>query len=136
MNSKHKTSWQEKLRTISSVVTAICLLFISVSIITTGVYVVHSVSYAQQGLKAFHPELMSSMISDIGDTVSTIHKTTHLLGSENMKPLVDDFHKLIVVVQNLGTALEKLHIDKVLKESESWRNMSTKAIVGMAKSLF
>jgi len=76
------------------------------------------------------------MISDIGDTVSTIHKTTHLLGSENMKPLVDDFHKLIVVVQNLGTALEKLHIDKVLKESESWRNMSTKAIVGMAKSLF
>jgi len=133
MNFKPKTSWQELLRTISSVITAVCLLFISISIVTTGVYIVRSVSYAQE---AYHPEKLTSMISDISDTVSTIHKTTHLLGSGNMKPLVDDFHNLIVVVQKLGTALEKLHIDKVLQESESWRNMSTKAIIGMAKSLF
>jgi len=133
MNLKPTTSWQEQLRTISSVLTAICLVFISVSIITTGVYIVRSVSYAQ---KAFHPKQLTSMISDIGDTVSTIHKTTHLLGSGNMKPLVDDFHNLIVVVQKLGIGLENLHIDKVLKESESWRNMSTKALVGMAQALF
>ena len=133
MNSKPKTSWQEQLRTISLVITAFCLVFISVSIITTGVYLVNSVSYIEE---TYHPGKLTSMISDIGDTVSTIHKTTHLLGSGNMKPLVDDFHDLIVVVQQLGSALEKLHIDKVLKESESWRNMSTKAIVGMAKSLF
>jgi len=76
------------------------------------------------------------MLSNIGDTVSTIHKTTHLLGSGNMKPLIDDFHHLIVVLQQLSTALEKLHIDEVLQESESWRNMSTKAIIGMAKSFF
>tara|TARA_B110001452_G_scaffold263670_1_gene265481 strand:- start:1371 stop:1772 length:402 start_codon:yes stop_codon:yes gene_type:complete len=133
MNSKPKTSWQEQLRTISLVITAFCLVFISVSIITTGVYLVNSVSYIEE---TYHPGKLTSMISDIGDTVSTIHKTTHLLGSGNMKPLVDDFHDLIVVVQQLGSALEKLHIDKVLKESESWRNMSTKAIVGMAKSFF
>ena len=133
MNLKPKTSWQEQLRTISSVVTAVCLLFISISIVTTGVYIVRSVSYAQE---TYHPEKLTSMISDISDTVSTIHKTTHLLGSGNMKPLVDDFHNLIVVVQKLGIGLENLHIDKVLKESESWRNMSTKAIIGMAKSLF
>tara|TARA_B100000795_G_scaffold215712_1_gene169567 strand:+ start:1373 stop:1774 length:402 start_codon:yes stop_codon:yes gene_type:complete len=133
MNLKPTSSWQEQLRTISSVITAVCLVFISVSIITTGVYLVHSISYVQE---TYHPEQLTSMISDIGDTVSTIHKTTHLLGSGNMKPLVDDFHNLIVVVQKLGSALEKLHIDKVLKESELWRNMSTKAIVGMAKSFF
>lgn len=133
MNLKQTSSWQEQLRTISSVITAVCLVFISVSIITTGVYLVHSISYVQE---TYHPEKLTSMISDIGDTVSTIHKTTHLLGSGNMKPLVDDFHNLIVVAQKLGSALEKLHIDKVLKESELWRNMSTKAIVGMAKSLF
>ena len=133
MNLKQTSSWQEQLRTISSVITAVCLVFISVSIITTGVYLVHSISYVQE---TYHPEKLTSMISDIGDTVSTIHKTTHLLGSGNMKPLVDDFHNLIVVAQKLGSALEKLHIDKVLKESELWRNMSTKAIVGMAKSFF
>lgn len=133
MSFKPKITGWEKLRTITSVITAICLTFIIVSIITTGVYIVRSVSYAQE---TYHPEKLTSMISDIGDTVSTIHKTTHLLGSGNMKPLIDDFHNLIVVVQKLGTALEKLQIEKVLKESESWRNMSTKAIVGMAKSLF
>tara|TARA_B100000795_G_scaffold97757_1_gene71720 strand:+ start:662 stop:1060 length:399 start_codon:yes stop_codon:yes gene_type:complete len=132
MNLKTST-WQEQLRTISSVITAVCLLFISISIVTTGVYLVHSISYVQE---TYHPEKLTSMISNIGDTISTIHKTTHLLGSGNMKPLIDDFHNLIVVVQQLGSTLEKLHIDEVLKESESWRNMSTKAIVGMAKSFF
>lgn len=133
MNLKSKTSWQEQLRTVSSIISAVCLLFICISIITTGVYIGNVVSYAHE---TYHPEKLTSMISDIGETVSTIHKTTHLLGSGNMKPLVDDFHNLIVVVQKLSSALEKLHIDKVLQESESWRNMSTKAIVGMAKSLF
>lgn len=133
MPSKQQSSWQEQVRTLSSVITAICLVFISVSIITTGVYIVRSVSYAQE---TYHPEKLTSMISDIGDTVSTIHKTTHLLGSGNMKPLLDDFHHLIEGLQQLGGALEELHLEKVLKESELWRNMSTKAIVGLARSFF
>lgn len=133
MNLKRNTSWQEQLRTIASVITAICLVFISISIVTTGVYIVRSVSYAQE---TYHPEKLTSMISDIGDTVSTLHKTTLTLRSGHMKPLVDDFHDLITGVQKLSSALEKLHIDEVLRESESWRNMSTKAIIGMAKSLF
>jgi len=80
-------------------------------------------------------KLMSSMISDIGDTVHTIHKTTLHLGSSNMKPLLSDFHRLIVVVEELGLALNQLHVDKILQESEIWRNMSTKAIISIAKTL-
>jgi len=127
-----KTShWQEQLRTISSVITAFCLVFISVSLITTGVYVVRTLSYAHE---TYHPEQLGSMLSDIGDTVSTIHKTTHLLGSGNMQPLIADFHSLIVNLQQLGVMLEKLHVDKILQESEKWRNMSTTAMIGLAKS--
>ena len=132
MISVKKPSWPEQIRTISSVITAICLLFISISIITTGVYVVGTVSELK---KQNTTKLMSSMISDIGDTVHTIHKTTLHLGSSNMKPLLSDFHRLIVVVEELGLALNQLHVDKILQESEIWRNMSTKAIISIAKTL-
>ena len=133
MISVKRKSWQEQIRTISSVITAVCLLFISISIVTTGVYVVGTVSELQ---KKNTTKLMSSMISDIGDTVHTIHRTTHMLGSSNMKPLLSDFHRLIVVVEELGLALNQLHVDKILQESEIWRNMSTKAIISIAKTLF
>ena len=53
-----------------------------------------------------------------------------------MKPLLSDFHRLIVVVEELGLALNQLHVDKILQESEIWRNMSTKAIISIAKTLF
>jgi len=75
------------------------------------------------------------MISDIGDTVHTIHKTTHMLGTSNMKPLLSDFHQLIMVVKDLSLSLKELHVDEILQESEIWRNMSTKAIISIAKTL-
>ena len=132
MISVKKPDWPEQIRTISSVITAICLLFISISIITTGVYIVGTVTELKNKNST---KLMSSMISDIGDTVHTIHKTTHMLGTSNMKPLLSDFHQLIMVVKDLSLSLKELHVDEILQESEIWRNMSTKAIISIAKTL-
>lgn len=132
MISLKKSDWPEQIRTISSVITAICLLFISISIITTGVYIVGTVTMLKNKNST---KLMSSMISDIGDTVHTIHKTTHMLGSSNMKPLLSDFHQLIAVVKDLSLSLKELHVDDILQESEIWRNMSTNAIISIAKTL-
>lgn len=126
------SSWQEQVRTVSSLISALCLLLITISIVTLGISLIHTVATIQE---TYHPDKISTMIDDISNVVSTLHKTTLHLGSSQMQPVVSDFHNLIEGIGSLSTSLQQLQVGKMLVESQKWRNMSTHAIIGIAKSL-
>jgi len=124
---KRSVSWQEMIRTISSLVSAICLLTMTVAMISAGVYTVNVVSQLEK-----NP-------SEIGDIVQNskeaIHSANLLLKSSQMNPLMEDFHNLIGVMSQLATSIDDMRVQQILSESVAWRNMSSQAMVKFAKTI-
>lgn len=124
---KPSVSWQEMIRTISSLVSAICLLTMTVAMISAGVYTVNVVSQLEK-----NP-------SEIGDIVQNskeaIHSANLLLKSSQMNPLMEDFHNLIGVMSQLATSIDDMRVQQILSESVAWRNMSSQAMVKFAKTI-
>lgn len=116
--------WHVVLTTGAVVVSAICLLIITIVMVGGAVFAVQVVSEVQ---KTYQPQQILSMIHDIGDTVSSVHDTTVLLSSGERVPIVEDFHNLVVGVGQLSTSLLALDVPDVLHESIEWRNMSMNA---------
>lgn len=130
MNWNKELPWQENLRTFTSVVSAVCLVIITVAIVTTGVYTINTINSLDS-----HPSNLKSMLTDARETVANIHSTTKLLKAGHMEHVLTDFHNLIDSVNHLSTSLDKLHIKQVLRESSAWRNMSTHTLHSIAKSI-
>lgn len=121
------------IRTVASVVTAACLLSLTIGFFVAGAYTANTVTTLQS---TYHPERLGSIISDASDTIQTIHQTTNMLkSSKGDVTLMEDLHALIRSLQDLATALPELHVDQVLKESTSWRDMSTHLLDGLKKTL-
>jgi|MDSY01.1.fsa_nt_gb hypothetical protein len=121
------------VRTVASVVTALCLLSLTIGFFVAGAYTANTVSTLQS---TYHPERLGSILSDASDTIQTIHQTTNMLkSSKGDVTLVQDLHALIRSVQDLAAAIPELHINQVLKESTSWRDMSTHLMDGLKKTL-
>ena len=121
------------IRTIASVVTACCLLTLTIGFLAAGAYTVKTVNQLQQ---PYHPERLGSIISDASDTMKTIHQTTTMLkSSKGDVDLLNDFHQMIRSVQDLATSLKALHADEFLKESSSWRDMSEHFMDGLKHTL-
>lgn len=122
------------IRTVSMVITAVCLLFISITMIVAGAYTVSTVTHIQN---TYHPERLSSMLSDASDAIHTIHSTTSMLqSSEHGTPnIMEHVAKLIETVEDLSTALKTLHVDNILLESTQWRDMATSMFKGLKNGL-
>ena len=71
----------DTIQTISSVITAVCLLVLTISLLVAGSYTVTTVNKLQS---TYHPEKLASIISDASDTMTTIHKTTSMLKSSTL----------------------------------------------------
>lgn len=121
------------IRTVASVVTAVCLLCITIGLFVAGAYTANTVSRLQS---TYHPERLGSILTEASDTVHTIHETTSMLkSSQNHEDIMKDFHLLVLSLQDLVAALPSLHVDQVLQESSSWRDMSNHFFDGLKKTL-
>lgn len=122
------------IRTVASVVTASCLLALTIGFFVAGAYTANTVTHLQS---TYHPERLGSILSDASDTMHTIHETTNMLKSSpnGHVTLLDDLHQMVRTAQDLSSAIAQLHVDQVLKESSSWRDMSTHLLDGLKKTL-
>lgn len=121
------------IRTVASVVTALCLLTLTIGFFVAGAYTASAVTHLQS---TYHPERLGSIISDAQDTIHTIHQTTNMLKStRGQDTLLQDLHTLVLSLQDLSKGITDLHVDQVLKESTSWRDMSTHFLDGLKKTL-
>ena len=122
MLSKSPTS--STLSTIANVITAFCLVVLTLFLIVGGTWTVQTVTKIQS---TYHPDKMSSMINDISDTVHALHSTTHMLkSSQGGLSLLTDVHNLVTNVEDLAMALGNLPL--VVQEASNWRNMSVSAL--------
>lgn len=122
MLSKSPTS--STLSTIANVITAFCLVVLTLFLIVGGTWTVQTVTKIQS---TYHPDKISSMINDISDTVHTLHSTTHMLkSSQGGLSLLTDVHNLVTNVEDLAMALGNLPL--VVQEASNWRNMSVSAL--------
>lgn len=124
---KSSVTWQEQVRTISSVISAVCLLVLTVAIISAGVYTVNVVSSLEE-----HPNNLAAMMQNGKEAIESAN---HFLKSSQMDPLLRDFHNLIGVMSQLSDSMNELHVKEVLNEAENWRNMSNHAMVKLAKTI-
>ena len=125
--NKPVITWQEQVRTVASVLSALCLVAITVAIVSAGVYTVHVVSSLEEN----HSNL-GSMVSDGKEALQSAN---HFLQASQMNPLLQDFHNLIEVMGQLSKSIDNIEVQRVLGESEAWRNMSSNAMVKLAKSI-
>lgn len=121
------------VRTVASVVTAVCLLVIVIFFAVGGAYTVQTVHHLQS---TYHPEKLGMMIADASDAIHTIHSTTSMLKSSRGEiTIMDDLNRLVTTLEDLSTSLKALKVDKVLKESSSWRSMSEHFVDSVKKTL-
>ena len=121
------------IRTIASVVTAACLLALTIGLFVAGAYTVNTVTTLQS---TYHPERLGNILSDASDTMETIHQTTTMLkSSKGDVTILDDLHNLIHSLEDLSSSLQTLHVDKFLKESSTWRDMSKHFMDGLKHTL-
>jgi len=125
--TKSSITWQEQVRTISSVVSAVCLLVLTVATVSAGIYAVNIATEIQQ-----HPGNLGAIVQNSKDAIESAN---HFLKSNQMEPMLQDFHNLIGVMSKLAGSIEELRVREVLNEAETWRNMSHHAVVHLAKSL-
>tara|TARA_B110000977_G_C11078790_1_gene492169 strand:- start:111 stop:521 length:411 start_codon:yes stop_codon:yes gene_type:complete len=133
MHSTTKSDRQcETVRTVSNVVTAACLLVITIGFLVAGTWTARTMQSLQS---TYHPERLTSMIDTVADTLDSVHQTTFLLKSGKHVPLMDDLHRLVESLENLAVALQVLPVGKMVDESESWRLLSMHFLDGVKKSI-
>ena len=122
----------ETVRTISNVVTASCLLIITLGLLVAGTWSVRTIDSLHS---TYHPERLTSMIDTVADTLDSVHQTTFLLKSGKPVPLMDDLHRLIESLEHVAAALKVLPVEKIIDESESWRQMSLHLLSNVKKTI-
>ena len=121
------------VNTVSSVVTAFCLVVLTLVIVVGGAWTVRTVTELQS---TYHPDKISGIINDLSDTVNLIHtllqNTTHhhhLQSGHGVRHgssgILEDLHQLSTGIGELSRALST--IPSLLSEAHEWRTMSTSA---------
>jgi len=118
---------QEEVRTCSAIISAVCLTAITIAVVSVSVYMVNVVTSFE--------EKHSNLGSMMSDGKEAIQSANHFLRGSQMNPLLQDFHNLIEVMARLAESIDKIEVQKVLGESEAWRNMSSHAMVKIARSI-
>jgi len=130
MSIRHIVSCQW-LAVVAQVVTAVCLLIMTIGFIIAGSWTVGTLHQLQM---TYHPEKISDMIDTASDALTSVHKTTFLLKTGKSIPLFDDLHRLTITLEQLATIMVNIPVDKIVDESESWRRISTAIGQAIAKN--
>ena len=119
-----KESSASTVSTVANVVTAFCLVLLTISIIVGGTWTANTVRTLQS---TYHPDKISGMIDDLSDTVHTFHSTTKILksGHEELS-ILKDLHNLVQSIEDLSVALQQ--VPSVVQEATHWRTMSVAAV--------
>jgi hypothetical protein len=116
-----KTTEIETANVISNVVTAFCMVILTISLLAGGMWTVNTVD----GLRSdYHPDKIGKMVDQISETVDTLHGTASMLQSshEDFDPILE-FKEFSDTLHFLVESLNQVPL--VVKEAESWRNMSS-----------
>ena len=119
-----KTTEIETANVISNVVTAFCLVVLTISLLAGGMWTVNTVD----GLRSdYHPDKIGKMVDQISETVDTLHGTASMLKSshEDFDPILE-FKEFSDTLQFLVDSLNQVPL--VVKEAQSWRNMSSSGL--------
>ena len=122
----------ETVRTISAVITAACLLIMTIGFLVAGTWTVRTLHTLQTD---YHPEKLRSMLDAVSDTLDSVHQSTYLLKSGKHVPIMDDIHRLLTSLEQLSTVMSDLPIEKMVSESSSWRLMATHLLSGVKNTL-
>jgi uncharacterized protein YoxC len=122
----------ETIRTISSVVTAVCLIVITIEMLVAGVYATKTIHHLRS---TYHPEQLASIVGNATDILQTLHKTTHTLQEGEKIPMFDELDRIADGMQMLANALNHLNIKTIIQEASAWRNMSKQVVTNLKKTL-
>ena len=121
--------------TVSNVITAFCLMVMTIAIVVGGTWTVQTVSDLRQ---TYHPDQISAMITDLGETVTLIHtlvqntthhshlkglKSSHISGSSVQPSPLEDLHLLATSIEALTNKLDL--VPSLINEAHEWRHMTT-----------
>lgn len=98
------------LRTTMSVISTICLVCISVTLLSAGVYTVRTVEHLQ---KTYHPERLGSIFDQASSALDTFHATTSMLQSS---PEDTNMQILPHMFQDARATMEHAHASLSLSE--------------------
>lgn len=116
-----KATEMESVNVISNVVTAFCMVVLTISLLAGGMWTVNTVD----GLRSdYHPDKIGKMVDQISETVDTLHGTASML--KNSPKDFDPFEEFSDFSQTLRLLVDSLdQVPLVVNEAESWRNMSS-----------
>jgi len=119
-----KTTEIETANVISNVVTAFCLVVLTISLLAGGVWIISTVDGLR---KDFHPDKIGKMINQISETVDTLHGTANMLKNshEDFDPILE-FKEFSETLQLLAFSFDQFPL--VVNEAQSWRNMSSSGL--------
>tara|TARA_B110000091_G_scaffold3186_1_gene3161 strand:- start:7156 stop:7527 length:372 start_codon:yes stop_codon:yes gene_type:complete len=107
----------------------------TIAFIVGGTWTVHTVTELRH---LYHPEQISAMITDLGETVTLIHtlvqntthhsqlkglRSSHGSGSPMQPSPLEDLHLLATSIETLTNKLDLF--PTLLEESHEWRHMTT-----------
>ena len=119
-----KTTEIETANVISNVVTAFCLVVLTISLLAGGMWTVNTVD----GLRSdYHPDKIGKMINQMSETVDTLHHTAGMLKNshEDFDP-ISEFKEFSETLQFLVDSLNQVPL--VVNEAANWRNMSSSGL--------
>ena len=119
-----KTTEIETANVISNVVTAFCMVILTISLLAGGMWTVNTVD----GLRSdYHPDKIGKMVDQISETVDTLHGTASMLKSshEDFDPILE-FKEFSDTLQFLVDSLNQVPL--VVNEAANWRNMSSSGL--------
>jgi hypothetical protein len=114
----------ETANVISNVVTAFCMVILTISLLAGGMWTVNTVD----GLRSdYHPDKIGKMVDQISETVDTLHGTASMLKSshEDFDPILE-FKEFSDTLQFLVDSLNQVPL--VVNEAANWRNMSSSGL--------
>jgi len=119
-----KTTEIETANVISNVVTAFCLVVLTISLLAGGCWAISTVDGLR---KDFHPDKIGKMVDQISETVDTLHHTAGMLQSshEDFDPILE-FKEFSDTLQFLVDSLNQVPL--VVNEAANWRNMSSSGL--------
>jgi hypothetical protein len=119
-----KTTEIETANVISNVVTAFCLVVLTISLLAGGCWTMNTVD----GLRRdYHPDKIGKMVDQISETVDTLHHTAGMLQNshEDFDPILE-FKEFSETLQLLAYSFDQFPL--VVNEAQSWRNMSSSGL--------
>ena len=131
-SNKPITTRCDILRTSAAVISAACLLTLTVGFLVAGTYTVRKVETLQS---TYHPEKLATIMNTAAEAAASFHKTTHLLSNSKPVDMFGDLHRLVGAAEEMSHILKELPMDRMVEESKTWRQTSDSLLRGIRQSL-